>query len=354
MYVCICTSYIQVKAWIHVPSAGLDAWFTILENIGAKLAAGDMNGVKLTHSPGVHGTAMGEYVAAHVLSQAKRIPYHLDLQQQKVWGKVMQKGLSGATLGILGCGGIGLNAAKMLKPFGMKIIATKRSITAHIATADVASYVDAGLTDVEVAYIDDFYPPSDTLAVCEMSDYVVCCLPNTADTRELIDKEYLNKIGKEGTFINVSRGEVVNQEDLIEALNSGSLGGAVLDVTTPEPLPKGHPLWTAKNVVITPHDSWNSPVSMQNIVINFLANGTWDVSLSLSLSLSLLLMLLPSLLEVCSSMCMRVEYTMRMCLTRMDVIGDVFVWTRALPVRFYRFECSISIHSRRESCCTSD
>ena len=98
-------SCVKEAGWIHVPSAGLDAFYTILENIKLRTHDGDdANGVFLTHAPGVSGAAMAEYVMAYILNIAKKIPHHIELQRQRRWEKVAQKTLNGATLGILGCG----------------------------------------------------------------------------------------------------------------------------------------------------------------------------------------------------------------------------------------------------------
>merc|ERR1719410_2004527 len=85
--------------------------------------------------------------------------------------------------------------------------------------------------------------------------------------------KHFEALGKDGWFINVSRGDVVDQKQMITALNDEVFGGAVLDVTTPEPLPKGHPLWDAKNCYITSHDSWNTKASDDRGQENFLNNA---------------------------------------------------------------------------------
>ena len=90
-------------------------------------------------------------------------------------------------------------------------------------------------------------------------DLLVITVPLTPSTRHIISKDQLQALSKRKAFLcNVARGAVVNTDDLIEALNDGIIRGAALDVTDPEPLPSGHPLWKAKNILITPHDSGNS------------------------------------------------------------------------------------------------
>ena len=90
-------------------------------------------------------------------------------------------------------------------------------------------------------------------------DWLVICCPGTEQTRGMIGKEQFRLLGKKNTFVtNVSRGTVVDTDALVEALNSETICGAAVDVTDPEPLTEGHPLWTAKNVTVSPHMSWNS------------------------------------------------------------------------------------------------
>lgn len=108
----------KARSWIHVPSAGLDAWYSILENMKLRTSDEDNSeGVKLTHAPGVSGAAMAEYVVAHMLSIAKKIPEHAAIQKERKWQKISQKAMDRATLGILGCGGIGLQTARCMYNF---------------------------------------------------------------------------------------------------------------------------------------------------------------------------------------------------------------------------------------------
>ena len=244
----------RVKAgWVHAPSAGLDTW---AEVFSASALDGTEGGIRLTHSPVVWGYAMGEYCCAHVLSLAKLIPAHIEQHKERTWKTIMQRSLNTQTLGILGCGGIGLHTAKLIRGFGMRIIGTTRRCEGHTVSADVPAG-EGPLSPDELALIDEWFPADEagTLELLRRSDFCICCLPLTPATREVISSRHFEALGAEGYFINVARGDVVDQDALIAALNSGTIAGAVVDVTTPEPLPPEHPLWLAKNLLITPHDS---------------------------------------------------------------------------------------------------
>jgi phosphoglycerate dehydrogenase-like enzyme len=140
----------------------------------------------------------------------------------------------------VGLGGIGLEVAKRAHALGMKVIATRASSREG---PDYVSYV--GLSDELPTLIGQ-------------ADVVVAALPLVPATTRLFDAKMFARMKKSAYFINVGRGGSVVTDDLVAALNNGTIAGAGLDVTEPEPLPKGHPLWKAKNIIITPHMSAQS------------------------------------------------------------------------------------------------
>ena len=271
----------RVRGWVHLPSAGLDSWTEIFEGVTLNISpAGsdeEEKGIRLTHSPGVYALAMGEYVVAHVLSMAKLIPAHIEQHKQRVWKSIPQQSLNTQTMGILGCGGIGLHTARLIRSFGITIIGTTRRCHSHMVSASAHdSAEDRHLfTDDELRFIDEWYPADEagTLEVMRRSDYCVCCIPLTPSTREVIKAEHFAALGSNGIFINVARGDIVDQNALIDALNSDTIAGAVLDVTTPEPLPDEHPLWLTKNLIITPHDSPSAQSTFERAAEHFLGNA---------------------------------------------------------------------------------
>lgn len=143
-------------------------------------------------------------------------------------------GLEGSTVGIVGFGRIGLAVSRCLKPF-----AVKRIIYADVAERPEAKEIGA-----------EFLPLDDVLA---SSDFVLACVALTPETKEMFNMDLFKKMKKTAVFVNTSRGGVVNQDDLYQALVSGEIGAAGLDVTMPEPLPTTSPLLTLDNCVVLPH-----------------------------------------------------------------------------------------------------
>ncbi|HEY6125031.1 MAG TPA: NAD(P)-dependent oxidoreductase, partial [Steroidobacteraceae bacterium] len=148
--------------------------------------------------------------------------------------------LTGKTLLVAGLGGIGLEVAKRAHALGMKVIATRGSSREG---PDYVSYV--GLSD-------------ELPTLIPQADVVVAALPLIPATTNLFDAKMFARMKKSAYFINVGRGGSVATNDLVAALNNGVIAGAGLDVTEPEPLPKDHALWKAKNIIITPHMSAQS------------------------------------------------------------------------------------------------
>ncbi|WXC56602.1 hypothetical protein SNK03_002536 [Fusarium graminearum] len=162
--------------------------------------------------------------------------------------------------GILGYGSIGRQTARVSKALGLDI----HAYTLHPRNTPESrrdnSYSPPGLGDPEGEFPSKWFSGGsreDVHAFLDSGlDIVVIALPLTAKTQGLISKPELEILAKKRTFlINIARGPIVNTDDLIQALNSEKIVGAALDVTDPEPLPKKHPLWSAKNVTITPHIS---------------------------------------------------------------------------------------------------
>ena len=263
----------KVKQWVHVPSAGLNHVSKMFENSSFMTSGTEKDGaIKLTHTPGVQGLPMGEYCVAHILSSAKKIPAHMVAQNEQLWSgsmKIKQCSLRDQVVGILGCGGIGLHVARLMKGFGVTTLGTKRAVKAHFKSADNDSL------DEYDSLVTEWYPSDEAsmIEVFSRSDYVVCCLPLSPATKHCITTRHFEKLGIDGTFINVSRGDVVDQDALIDALEKETIGCAILDVTSPEPLPTDHQLWTTKNVSITAHDSWKTNESEERILENFLDNA---------------------------------------------------------------------------------
>jgi phosphoglycerate dehydrogenase-like enzyme len=152
------------------------------------------------------------------------------------WTRLLPERVRGKTVGIVGAGGIGIETIARLQPFGVTTLAVTR-------------------TGGEVPGATRSLGPEAVDEVLAASDFVVLAMPLTPETRGMIGARELELIGPAGWLINVARGAVVQTDALVDALRAGTIGGACLDVTDPEPLPSEHPLWQFPNVLITPHNA---------------------------------------------------------------------------------------------------
>lgn len=194
-------------------------------------------GLMVANAGGSYSPTVAEHAVAMMLALLRRLPQAGIAQAHQNWdrGILREMGsLEGRTVTMLGFGSIGEETAKRLKPFGARIIAVTRSARPH----DLAD---------EAVRIDDL------AAVLPRSDVLYACLPLGDATRGLIGREVLAALPRHALVINVARGPVIDQTALLEALLSGSIAGAGIDVADPEPLPADAPLWRAPNLMITPH-----------------------------------------------------------------------------------------------------
>ncbi|XP_044061303.1 glyoxylate reductase/hydroxypyruvate reductase [Siniperca chuatsi] len=196
-------------------------------------------GIRVGYTPDVLTDATAELTVALLLAAARRLPEGVEEVKNGGWSSwkplwLCGYGLSGSTVGIIGLGRIGMAIARRLMPFGVKrLLYSGRTAKAHAAE------------------VNGEFVPQDTLV--SESDFIVVSCSLTPETQGLCDKAFFSKMKNTAVFVNSSRGAVVNQEDLYEALTSGQIAAAGLDVTTPEPLPTNHPLLTLKNCVVLPH-----------------------------------------------------------------------------------------------------
>ncbi len=196
--------------------------------------------VVLTSAVGIHDVQVSEHAFGLLLGLTRGIGASVRNQTNRVWEWPTVVDLSGMTLGVLGLGVIGEAVARRAKAFGMHVLGTKRSIVGYSGAADEA------------------FGPEKTLEVFRRSDAVIVTLPGNPETEGVVGSEELHALAG-GFFINVGRGSVVDELALIEALRSGGLRGAGLDVFRQEPLSEDSPLWSMPNVIITPHLAGASP-----------------------------------------------------------------------------------------------
>jgi phosphoglycerate dehydrogenase-like enzyme len=190
----------------------------------------------LTGVKDIFGPLMSEYVFGYILSRERSILATDRNQQNRVWQRIKYRSLANITIGIVGLGSIGRAIARTAAHFNMRVLGMKR-------------------TSGEVDVVDQLYLPSELDIFLPQLDYLVLILPDTSESRNFITRKELNMMNKSSILINVGRGVTVNQSDLIAALESKTIGGAILDVFEEEPLLPDNPLWGMKNVVVTPHNS---------------------------------------------------------------------------------------------------
>jgi phosphoglycerate dehydrogenase-like enzyme len=223
--------------WIAVYSAGVE------ECLGKPDAR--RPGVQVTNMRAIAGPVMAEHTIALAYALARSLQVSVGNQASgKGWSRnfagSQPQALTGKTMLVVGLGGIGLEVAKRANALGMKVIATRNS------SREGPSYVShVGL-------------PDELPTLISQADVVVAALPLVPATTNLFDAAMFARMKKTAFFINVGRGGSVVTNDLLAALNNGTIAGAGLDVTEPEPLPTDHPLWRARNIIITPHMSAQS------------------------------------------------------------------------------------------------
>lgn len=188
----------------------------------------------LTNARGVFGALMSEYVIGYLLAHERRIFQLAEDQKNKRWNDSDKGTLRGKTIGLLGVGSIGADVARTAKFFGMT----------------VRGYTWSSETSSDV---DEYFHGNDLLKFASGLDYLVNTLPNTKDTRKIINAELLAALPPHALVINVGRGPAVDETALLEALSQRRIAGAVLDVYEREPLPQDHPFWTTPNLIMTFH-----------------------------------------------------------------------------------------------------
>lgn len=231
--------------WIHVISAGVELLpFAALKN----------RSIQVTNARGIHEIPMGEHAVAVILQWTRRLHQYLDRQRQGEWDSSLHvEELSGKTVSILGTGAIGRGIAARLKAFGVRVLGMNTDGRPH-------------------PLFDEIVAPHDLERLLKVSDFVVVTLPLTSHTQGLIGARELAWMKPTACLINMGRGAVVDEAALLNALAEESIGGAILDVFEQEPLPKDHPFWSQKNVLITPHVSGRSPLYMSRALDLFSHN----------------------------------------------------------------------------------
>lgn len=222
--------------WLQTAGAGVNGLVT------PELRARNL---LITNASGIHAEPITEHMFGMLLVVTRRLREAWELQQSRRWTRWDDPNnqvdlLSGKTLGVLGVGAIGGHSARVGQAFGMRVIGLRRTGEPH-------------------PHVERMYADADRLEFFREADVVMNSLPLTEKTRHAMSWNEFAALKPGAIIINTGRGATINPEALMDALRTGRLGAALLDVTDPEPLPPEHPLWTMENVYITPHYSGAHP-----------------------------------------------------------------------------------------------
>ena len=208
--------------WVALVIAGVERW----------LASGVVDDTRTwTCARGVYADGVAEHALALVLAAARRLPAYARAES---WRQLDTERLRGETVTILGAGAIGRRLAELLAPLGVRLVA----VTRH---------------GNPLPGFERTFTSSELGEALDGARYLVVTAALTGETRGVVDGTALDALGPRGVLVNVARGELVDTDALVERLRDRRLGSALLDVTDPEPLPDGHPLWSLDDVLITPH-----------------------------------------------------------------------------------------------------
>lgn len=211
----------------------------------------------LTNASGVHAICISEHIFALLLSFARRLPVAYQAQHELAWRLVDNPEtfeLAGKTLLLIGLGAIGSRTAPLAQAFGLRVLGVRRNPL------------------VDVWGVDKMVGPDQLSEVLPEADFVVVAAPHTPETQHMLGKRELEQMKPGAYLINISRGSIVDGAALIEALQSGKLAGAGLDVFEQEPLPPDSPFWSMPNVLITAHYAGSTPRYHERAMAIFLDN----------------------------------------------------------------------------------
>lgn len=232
--------------WIQSLSAGMD-----------NLIKSDLvknSNVTVTSASGIHANNMANIAIMLILAFHYGLRKHIDHQAQALWPAnrnvlFSPADISDKTIGIHGYGHIGREIGRLASALGMRVVASKKNLK---------NLVLEDSSDPECEIPDLLFPSEAIVTMAEQCDYLVSVAPLTKESFHSIDKPVFAAMPESGIFINLGRGKVVNEADLIEALENEVIAGAGLDVFETEPLPEDSPLWEMENVYVMPHVSGNS------------------------------------------------------------------------------------------------
>lgn len=216
--------------------------------------------IQVTTLSGAAVSQMTEFVFMGILALGRRLLRMLEDKSEKRWAedrfeRFSPLELRDSTVGIVGYGSVGREVARLARAFGAEVLAVKRDLM----SLEQDEYMEEGLGDPKAELVNRIYPPQAVGSMADLCDFLVVCLPLTAETRGMIGSKVFEQMKEASYLIDISRGGVVDHGALIEALQEGQIAGAALDVYPVEPLPEGSPLWDMPNVILSPHVAGASP-----------------------------------------------------------------------------------------------
>jgi phosphoglycerate dehydrogenase-like enzyme len=223
--------------WFHLMSAGVESlMFPALRE----------SDIALTNARGVFAIPVAESVLAVMLCAAKNLRGNFEDARKHIWRRQPHIELNGATAGILGMGRIGSEVARMLQAMGMNVVGLKRR-------PDQSPSVK----------VEKIFSPHELHEFLVQCDWVIICAALTPQTRKMLGETEFRRMKPTAWLVNVARGEIADDQALLQALDEGSIYGACLDAFTEEPLPDSSPFWDHPKVIMTPHNSSESPNTVQ-------------------------------------------------------------------------------------------
>ena len=235
----------QKLKWVHALAAGVERllFYEFTES-----------DIILTNSSGVHPIPISEHVLGMMLMFSRQLNQSVKNQLQKKWERPQPTELHGKTLGVVGFGSIGERIGLLGKCFGMRVVGLKKNTEYMTENADI------------------LFPPEKLHTLLNQSDFVIVSLPLTSETEHLFGTKEFQEMKDTAFIINISRGKIICEQDLIQALETKEIAGAGLDVFEEEPLPEESPLWGFENVIVTPHYAGSTPEYFNRAITIFCDN----------------------------------------------------------------------------------
>ncbi|MCH7933052.1 MAG: D-2-hydroxyacid dehydrogenase [Gemmatimonadetes bacterium] len=237
--------------WIQATSAGIG------QLVAKHRYAERMPETVFTTASGVHAIPLAEYALMSILLFRRKLPEMLAGQRERRWEPFASTDLAGRSLAVVGMGSIGSEVARVASGFGMRVLGVKRTV-AGVEPASLHS--------------ESLYPFDELHAALSGAEHLVLAAPHTPETEGMIGAAELALLAPGAIFVNVARGALVDEAALVDALESGRLGGAALDVFRDEPLPADSPFWTIPNVMVCSHSAGTSDRENERITDIFCEN----------------------------------------------------------------------------------